>query len=149
MSEDKSKPEHNKFDNIYELRMRNNYGRRRLKEILELCRHRSPTDYWVMASKRWYHGRVESFIYWLFRRPVKNLRVWKVLAPHLDDPRIGAVYYIFEDAVRGTIHCYRATYGYGGSGPHEAAVIEEAIEVRKLFIELRDADYLLGLLGFT
>jgi hypothetical protein len=89
------------------------------------------------------------------RRAIK-LPIWKILVPDLPPPekgKTGAVYYIVQ-TIRyraGGVEklqslLFRATFGYYGTGPHEAALIEEVFERQHLPLELRSADYLLGFL---
>ncbi|RLI73386.1 hypothetical protein DRO97_07600 [Archaeoglobales archaeon] len=84
--------------------------------------------------------------------------IWKVVIPHINPETkkimdIGANYYIahisskylFGDYEKVALY-YRGTYGYGGSGCYESALIEKAIELLELPIEVRSGDYLLALL---
>jgi len=141
----KMKPEHNQFDNIYELRMKNDYGQRTLAEILEGRRPLLVDEIELRPSKRIVdHRTPESFIGRILRLGRFKHPLWKVVCPR---PRgeTGAIYYIV-DAI-DTVHIFRGTYGYMGTGPHQSALIEEFMETHGLRLELRDGDYLLTLIG--
>lgn len=138
------KPEHNRYDNIYEIRMEHKYGERALKQFFEELRH-VESDYFVLRPRKpvFYHKEPESFLKALtkgFHAPV-----WKIVIPRLEEPHTGSIYYIArtDDA----IHVFRGTFGYWGVGPHQSALIEEFLDRLGVPVEVRDGDYLLGLLG--
>lgn len=71
-------------------------------------------------------------------------RAWKVVVPDFTEPRQGALYYVVHTEGGRTL-TYRGTYGYQGSGPHDAALVEYALcSIFNLKPELRTGDYLLS-----
>jgi hypothetical protein len=144
MKEQKTKPKHNEYDNIWEIRQSGYPTDEQIKEILE--KPYVGTD--ISGSevqgigKGLIYRNAESFIQTVIRKKSIHLPVWKILLPGLDDRKVGAVYYI--------VNCddynfaFRGTYGYWGTGPHESALIEAIFESSKLFFEVRDGDFLLN-----
>ena len=94
-----------------------------------------------------YHMTPESWLRALVTAAAVKLPLWRVITPWGSD---GAVYYVFYDE-EDRVHVFRGTYGYGGCGPHQSALIEAFIDryLGGLYFENRDGDYLLGLLKLT
>jgi len=72
-----------------------------------------------------------------------RLPVWKIVCPDLDSPEQGSIYYVVEDVHTALTYAFRATFGYRGTGTHEAALIESILEKWRLYIEVKNADALL------
>jgi len=147
MRSEVNKPKHNMFDNIYELRMRNGYGRRMLEEILRTKPWVNAYEIRAPAKPLFYHASPGSFIHAVLRLKSIKHPVWKVIVPPMKEAGFpaGSIYYIVES--EDCIHFFRGTYDYEGSGPHQSAVVEEFFDRLGFTLELRTADYLLSLLG--
>jgi len=89
-----------------------------------------------------YHHSPESWLKALLTAGCVMLPLYRVFTPWGPE---GAVYYIFEDS-RGYVHVFRGTYGYGGTGPHQSALIEAFVEKLGLPFVNRDGDHLLSLI---
>jgi len=137
MSEQVKKPEHNKFDNIFEIRKDYPHIEEKIAEAL-VGRLPRPAR---RVGKALIHDDVESFIRRL-RQSNFKLPVWKVVIPDLEQ-ETGAIYYVIQ-GVSEWNHIFRGTFGYGGTGPHESALVEEVLDRMNCMIEVRNGDYLLG-----
>lgn len=141
MSEEK-KPVHNRFDNIWDIRKE--WQRRINEEIKEALQKPPRTDLHVVytpSKEIVLHHSVEDFISSIHRIPIR-LPAYKMLAPDLDVPS-GAIYYVVEDADTKNLHIFRGTYGYGGRGCIESAIVEEYLDRRGVSLELRSPDLLM------
>ena len=97
--------------------------------------------------RRIYFTTAEDFIRFL----AQEIHVFKVPAFKVVIPcgETGANYYVVEGKTvtnENVIAYFRGTYGYGGSGPHQSALVEKFFELIHLKLETRCGDYLLGLL---
>ena len=133
------KPEHNKYDNIWEIRKKGNLVLTKTMNRLEPRR------------LKFYEARdPETFLWAIIKSQSFHLPIWKVVVPNLDEPRTmsGAIYYIVRlvKDERKKMVMFRGTFNYGGSGPHQSALIEEYLSAVNYPIEVRSADYLLGML---
>ncbi|MEM2189376.1 MAG: hypothetical protein QXG35_08630 [Nitrososphaerota archaeon] len=137
-----AKPSHNRYDNIWEVRQS---GYPNDSEVERCLKRGDAMDYVEIGNGIRYYSSAEGFLKAVLSQGCIKLPVWKVLCPRLDNKKVGSIYYIVKDC-DGKRHVYRATYGYWGTGPHEAALIEHVLESRGLTFEVRDGDYLLGLL---
>ena len=143
------KPKHNRFDNIWEIRRSPGF-RTRFGDFLRDVERLDPERF-VNEARRttltyYYYLTPEAWIRALISRRVQ-LPVWKILIPDSPEAKIGAIYYVFKDS-SGMAHVFRGTYGYGGSGPHESAFIEEFLSKTGYTLELRGGDYLLNILAW-
>jgi len=136
------KPSHNQYDNIWEIRTRPpGYPSKEWMEGVQ----KGPPDLphleeLTKVGRGLIFNHVEDFCRALLFTQIK-LPVWKVVIPPLGQGS-GAIYYIAENT-KGQSYCFRGTYGYCGTGPHEAAKVEAILEARGLNLEVRDGDYLL------
>jgi hypothetical protein len=136
------KPSHNQYDNIWEIRTRppgyppQDWLRKVQKGPPDLPHEEDLTK----VGRGLLFSHVEDFCRALLFTQIK-LPVWKIVIPPRDKGS-GAIYYIAENT-KGQSYCFRGTYGYAESGPHEAAKIEAILEARGLTVALRSGDYLL------
>lgn len=137
----KLKPDHNKYDNIWEIAQ--SYGKHALKYIDWNSEPRGQIA--ELAKPIIFLSTGEDFVKALFKLDIIKLPIWKVLIPTPENPCEGAIYYIAE--TEDFTYVFRGTYGYYGSGPHQSAIVEVAIADLKLPVELRGGDYLLTLIG--
>jgi hypothetical protein len=140
---EKLKPEHNRYDNIWEIRRRYPSAEL-LKEMISKVRvaEISAEDFLQIGRALIFHD-VKKFIRGVLQKRMIRLPIWKIVVPRLNG-KTGAIYYIAygEDYNR----IFRGTFGYCGTGPHESALIEAVFEAYELYFEVRDGDYLLGFL---
>ncbi|RLF64318.1 MAG: hypothetical protein DRN30_05580 [Thermoplasmata archaeon] len=125
-----------------------------IKEVLQILRQkvRESAMYEIPIYdeenvKRIYFTTAEDFIRFL----TQEIHIFKVPAFKVVIPcgEIGANYYIVEGKTvnnENVIAFFRGMYGYGGSGPHQSALVEKFFELIHLKLETRCGDYLLGLL---
>ena len=143
MIEKLAKPEHNRYDNIWEIRQRYP-GQELLKEVTSKVQVTEilSEDVLQIGKALVFHD-VKKFIRGVLQKRMIRLPIWKIVVPRLS-AKTGAIYYIAcgEDYNR----IFRGTFGYCGTGPHESALIEAAFEAYELCFEVRDGDYLLGFL---
>lgn len=139
------KPKHNQYDNIWEIRQ-TGYPH---KEMFERCTKPvqvidiSTPDVTQIGGAYIFRD-VEKFIHAILQKHGVSLPIWKIVIPRLD-AKTGAIYYIAE--IKGGVnHVFRGTFGYGGTGPHESALIEACFEKFGLYFEVRDGDYLINFL---
>lgn len=139
------KPSHNQYDNIWEIRTQGYRGRgyppeRWIKEIQKGPPDLPHEEELTKVGRGLIFHDVEDFCRALLFTQIK-LPVWKIVVPDLKQPN-GAIYYLAENT-KGQSYCFRGTYGYAGTGPHESAKIEAILEARGLNLEVRNGDYLL------
>lgn len=144
------KPEHNKYDNIFEIRQERQDSL--MYKIEDELRRGDIDDYFPIKEGIYYYRSLGGF----FKRVLLfmtdkgiDLPVLKIVCPHLEW-NIGAIYYIVRHDKTRERAVYRGTYGYRGTGCHESACIEEflhRIKITPSCIKLLDADRLLGALG--
>jgi hypothetical protein len=143
LSEKLEKPDHNRYDNIWEIRQRYPSAEL-LKEATSKVKAAeiSADDFLKIGRALIFHD-VKKFIRGVLQKRMIRLPIWKIVVPRLNG-KSGAIYYIAcgEDYNR----VFRGTFGYCGTGPHESALIEAAFEAYELYFEVRDGDYLLGFL---
>lgn len=142
------KPLCNKYDNIWEIRQGGSPSPERVEQVL------TQKSEWPVRTSRLGKGiiysHVENFLYAAAKASkILELKVWKIMCPDLDKPEEGSIYYIVttKQSNKQRNRICKATYGYWGEGPHQAALIEACFEKLGLKIEVRDGDYLLSL-GF-
>lgn len=120
------------------------------EEVLSILR--SPPREYTMQEipvekiKRIYFAFAEDFIRFVVRLESFKLPVFKVVIPC---GHTGANFYVVEGKTRKgekVIAFFRGTYGYGGEGPHQSALVEKFFEILRVPLEVRCGDYLLGLL---
>lgn len=134
------KPKWNRYDNIFEI-IRDTPTRvmnENIEDAIKRSLHRG-----YLYGKAYIHREPGSFISNM-RRGSVLMPVWKIMVPGLDKPSVGAIYYVYQRGKDGETHIFRGTFGYGGTGPHESAMIEYEMTRRHLQIEIRDVDALLG-----
>ena len=123
------KPEHNLFDNIYEIRKTPGFEAM-FKDFLRGVAGMAPGRFKREARPRRltyiYYLSPEAWAYALISHRVQ-LPVWKILVSE-PNSETGAIYYVFRDE-EGVAHVFRGTYGYG------------------YMVERRNGDYLLDLLA--
>ncbi|MCD6593127.1 hypothetical protein J7L00_03485 [Candidatus Bathyarchaeota archaeon] len=144
------KPKHNRFDNIWEIRKSRGFETRFgdfLRDVKMLSLERFKRDVRSNMLTYVYYLTPESWVRSLTSKSSVSLPIWKILIPDVPGASVGAIYYIFKDAM-GVAHVFRGTYGYGGSGPHESALIEEFLERNGYPIEFRGGDYLLDIIAW-
>jgi len=75
-----------------------------------------------------------------------RLPIWAFIAPLTPEKStVGAIYWAVDNPDgRDEIWLTRTTFGYGGTGPHQSAVILEFFERLGGRIEVRSVDCLLG-----
>jgi len=138
----KTKPEWNRWDNIWEIRESGYPSEEQVEEVLSTEPMFKRTH---RIGKAIIFDNEDHFIQVVGKSKVK-LPVWKVLCPHLDNPNQGAIYYIVQTEERNLV--FRGTYGYWGVGPHQSAMIEHIFQkVYHLYFDVRSGDYLLTLMG--
>jgi len=115
-------------------------------------------EFFKIAQGIYLAKKPEDFLSAIVRCDVMYPPVWKVIVPHIDPEtkqiqNIGANYYIVHMKSRYLFNTdskvvlyFRGTYGYGGTGCYESAVIEKGLKLMELPIEVRGGDYLLSLL---
>ena len=143
------KPKHNAFDNIWEIRKSRGFLTRCedfLREV-ERIPERVVDEARSYMLSYIYYLTPEAWVRSLINRISVKLPIWKILIPDVPGASVGAIYYIFKDE-KGVAHLFRGTFGYGGCGPHESAMIEEFLERKGYPIELRGGDYLLDIIAW-
>jgi len=140
------KPKHNQYDNIWEIRQAGYPSPEGMKNALKrrplsTRRHR--------IGKALVYDCVEDFLQSCVRMKQIRMPIFKIIIPDLGRSNTGAIYYIVTELTdtRERVHIYRATYGYYGTGPHEAALIESVFDYLHSSIELRSGDFLLGFIS--
>jgi len=138
----KGKPEHNQFDNIWEIRQ--SYPHIESWIELDLKKAKGEGIERIGNANICYY--IEDFLKTLVSAKRIELPVYKILFPSEEGKRIGHIFYVAK--CDDVYHIFRGTYGYGGTGPHESARVEHLLEKIGLSIDLRygDADLLLALL---
>jgi len=150
-----SVPEYDKYDNIAEIKAKHPVSAEELERIMKgkamMFKGGS------RIRKTFYVNNCNYFIYLAHRMLRKGgikLPIWKIVVPDLDRTHQGSIYYIVQGERRNLM--FRGTFGYWGTGPHEAAKIEQFFEL--MFghsdvsgnivapIEVRSGDYLLSFL---
>jgi hypothetical protein len=135
----RERPRCNLYDNIYDIRMGGYPSSREIERALTERPRRSSA---VRLGRGIIYYSTQGFIYDVAHARLARSPAWKVMLPQLDRHDVGTIYYIVEEGSRSL--AYRATYGYWGSGPHEAALIEACFEQIGLRFEVRDGGCLLG-----
>lgn len=139
------KPKHNLHDNIWEIRQTGYPTKEQLLEAMKKVQVIDiSTDDVTQIGGAYVFRDVEKFIHSVLQKHGVLLPIWKIVIPRLDGAT-GAIYYIAE-IKDGFNHVFRGTYGYGGTGPHESALIEACFECCGLYFEVRDGDYFLNFL---
>ena len=137
MSHKVEKPEHNKQDDIFELRQSIKNWDDKIANILIGSIPRSPR----VVCRAAIHYDVEAFArrirYGNFRVPVI-----KILMPELD-LKTSVIYYVLQ-GTDGVNHIFRGTSGYAGTGASESALVEEMLSRIGYPVELRSGDHLLS-----
>lgn len=137
------KPKHNIHDNIHEIRRTGYPNKELLSEVTKRVQGIDvSTDDVKQIGKTLIFYDVKKFIHSVLQKSIR-LPIWKIVIPRLDGGS-GAIYYVACGKDHNSI--FRGTFGYGGTGPHESALIEAAFESFNLNFEVRDGDYLLGFL---
>jgi len=128
-------------------RLRKGYAEKELEYWLSDDRPYSKTTRKIGKGRMFYDP-----IY--FVKKVAKLRsfrlpIWAFIAPLTPEKStVGAIYWAVDNPNgRDEIWLTRTTFGYGGTGPHQSAVILEFFEKRGIPIEARTGDYLLRFLG--
>ena len=138
------KPKHNRYDNIYEIRQT---GYPSEEQFLEATKRVQVIDISTRDVTQIGRGLifrdVRKFIHSVLQKGGIRLPIWKIVIPRLEG-HTGAIYYVAEGKDYNRI--FRGTFGYGGTGPHESALIEACFEEHGLFFEIRGGDYLLNFL---
>lgn len=138
-----SKPKHNRYDNIWEIRSEGYPTKSQLADAIAY-RPRLGDIMSYAGGRILCYRSEEAFCSTLIRGRFK-LPIWKVILPE-PNASMGIIYYAAEDA-EGRLHLFRGTYGYRGVGPHQSAFIEAFIEdVLGLSPELRGGDLLIDLI---
>lgn len=136
MSQKVEKPEHNKYDNIFEIRKKFENWDDKISQVMMGKMPRSPRK----VGNALVHDDVEAFVrrirYGNFKLPL-----WKILIPCLD-LKTGAIYYVLQGS-EGANHIFKGTFGYEGIGPSESALVEEVLSRTGYPIEVRSGEYLL------
>jgi len=133
------KPEHNRFDNIFEIRQ--TILSQQVNGFLSnLQTHIINQDRVTEIGGALIYCDVKDFIHATLSSKTK-LPIWKIVIQRLDG-NTGAIYYISESENYNRI--FRGTFGYGGTGPHQSAWIESCFEKFNLPFEVRGGDYLLN-----
>lgn len=132
------KPKHNRYDNIYEIRQTGYPSNELMTRACKTLDIRERTKIGGAIVFR----HVKEFISTVVNNTVR-LPIWKIVIPRLDG-HTGAIYYIAQ--IKEATLIFRGTYGYGGTGPHESALIEACFEKTGFYFEVRDGDYLLNFL---
>jgi len=127
--------------------LREGYAEQELEEILSNRK---------VGINRTYHrvGRAcifpdpEYFVQQVAKLERIDIPIFAIITPFtLDKNSPGAIYWVVQKPDgRDENWLTRTTYGYGGTGPHQSAVILELFERSKTPIEVRTGDYLLGFL---
>ena len=147
-----TKPEHNKYDNIWELRHKRWWWdeMQSVGQILEQMPQLLIAQTILGTGLLYRH--VQNFLYAVAKaNEILELEAWKILCPFLGETNKGTLYYIIREKQRNRNKqknlVFKATYGYLGQGPREAALIETCFEMLRLNIRLGDGNDLLDL-GF-
>jgi len=135
---------YNKYDNIDEIKRAHPLSREELERIAK--GKTSHSKHFIRIKRTLYIYDVDYFLYRLHRLKSFRLPFWKVVIPSLDNRNIGAIYYFVRGKPSNLL--FRATFGYWGTGPHEAAKIEQFVEhfFGDVF-EVRDGDLLIQLIS--
>jgi len=133
-------------------KLREGYAERELKEILS-----RPDRFYQKPHRLGIWSRLtrifpdpEYFVKKVSKLKSFTIPVFAIITPfELGKDSPGAIYWIVlnPNANNGVRWVTRTTYGYGGTGPHQSAVILEFFEKRGIPIEARTGDYLLRFLG--
>ena len=138
------KPKHNKFDNIWEIRQTGYPSEELFLEATKQVQviDISTRDVAQIGGALIFHD-VRKFIHSILQKHGVKIPIWKIVIPQLERDN-GAIYYIAECKDYNRI--FRGTYGYGGTGPHESALVEACFEKFGLCFEVRNGDYLINFL---
>jgi len=139
--DNKTEPQHNKYDNIFKIRQKGYPTEEQLAEALRDPKGQVGKIRYTELGRGVIMHDIEAFLQRMARGNIK-LPIWKILCPSLNREG-GAIYYIFEDLDYHSF-AFRGTYGYWGTGCHESAMIEALAEKLGLQFEVRDGDYLLN-----
>jgi hypothetical protein len=137
--EAKGRPEWNRYDNIYDIRMSGHPSSREIERALTKRPGQSST---LSLGRGLIYSSAEGFIYDVAHAKLAKSPIWKIVIPRLDGHDVGTIYYVAEEGSSSL--AYRAAYGYWGTGPHEAALIEACFEQVGFRFEVRDGGCLLG-----
>jgi hypothetical protein len=135
----RERPRCNLYDNIYDIRMSGYPSSREVERVLTERPRQSST---LRLGRGFIYTSAEDFVYDVAHAKLARSPIWKVMIPRLDRHNVGTIYYVAEGEPSSL--AYRATYGYWGAGPHEAALIEACLERIGLQLEVRDGGCLLG-----
>lgn len=145
------KPQHNKYDNIHEIRMMMPKGT--VTDVVDSeVRLPKRTE---RIGRAVLYGSVGHFVRDILRRHEMSLPAWKIVLSHLGTPDKGDIFYVAEvklrkDSKEYTPLIFRGTFGYLGTGPHESACVEEVFDNMGIPLELRgDGDILLSFIRKT
>jgi len=157
--EQEQKPDWNRLDNIWEI-MQSYHGIKQF--VLEIFERRRKKVEFRQAGRFRFYRSGEDFVQIIAHLRGIRLPVYKIVIPDIQNldivgdsyrftPMEGAIYYMVEEPSEGIlvrpIHLFRGTFGYGGTGPHESALVEYALtKVRKCCFDVRDADCLLSMM---
>jgi hypothetical protein len=136
----KRRPGWSLYDNIWDIRLGGYPSQEEVERALTERPRRSSS---MRLGRGILCSGARGFIYNVARLKRVEPAAWKIVIPRLDRRDVGAIYYAVEAGPKSLI-C-RATYGYWGRGPHEAALIEACLELLGLHFEVRDGDHLLNL----
>jgi hypothetical protein len=135
----RERPWCNLYDNIYDIRMSGYPSSRKIERTLTERPPQSPT---LRLGRGVMYSSAEGFIYDVVHARLVKSPIWKIVIPRLGRHDVGTIYYVAEEGPSSL--AYRATYGYWGTGPHEAALIEACFEQVGFRFEVRDGGCLLG-----
>jgi hypothetical protein len=134
--ETKTKPKHNKYDNIFEIRQKIDNPAKLIDDLLE----KDVTLRFTRAGKAVIVHDLSDFLKHLVDG-MYRIPITKVLIPELDG-KSGSIYYVLEKT-NNKNYIFRGTYGYAGTGCHESALVEAACDILKIPIELHSGDILI------
>jgi len=142
-------PAWNLYDNIWGIMKTLSTEQWNQRFLDEIAAAKAMKERATVRGKARIHRTVGSFLNAIRNRPIR-LPCWKIIIPHLQGKdQTGSIYYVVNTpeggTAAGTNHIFRGTFGYGGTGPHESALIEWFVtKTRNCFFEIRDGDFLLG-----
>jgi len=141
------KPEHNQYDNIWEIRQKTYSNEDQVQQIIRELRKSQGYDISTpdvtQIGDALVFSDVKKFVGCTLGKHFIRLPVWKIVIPRLEGDA-GSIYYVAE--TKDYNYIFRGTYGYGGTGPHESALVEACFEKCGLSFEVRDGDYLINFL---
>lgn len=142
-------PEWNRYDNIFDV-IQSQTSEQLNNQFQEAIQRGKGKSRVSRIRRAVVHHSIETFLR-AVRSKAMRVPLWKIVIPDLTNPAQGAIYYVVNTpeggTAAGTNHIFRGTFGYWGTGPHEAALIEWFLtKIRRGWFEIRNGDYLLSFL---